>query len=83
VREQAEAKERRRLEETAKVEGMSQIDQDKRWAFIAGHTPGGAPYGIPSLSLPIGLASSGDVVQSVEGKDRQQEARIDGGMGGE
>lgn len=46
VQEQAKAKQRRKLEEAAKLESVLQIEQDEHFAFIVGYTPGGAPYGI-------------------------------------
>ena len=46
VREQAEAKKRKRLEKAAELESMLGIEQDEYFAFIVGYTSGGAPYGI-------------------------------------
>ena len=45
VREQAEAKKRKRLEKAAELESMSGIEQDDVFAYIIGYTSGGAPYG--------------------------------------
>ena len=46
VQEQAEARQRKRLEKAAELESALGIEQDEYFAYIIGYTSGGAPYGI-------------------------------------
>lgn len=46
VQEQAEARNRKRLEKAAELESALGIEQDDYFAYIIGYTSGGAPYGI-------------------------------------
>ena len=46
VREQAEARKRKCMEQAIELESMLGVEQDEHFAFIVGYTPGGAPYGI-------------------------------------